>query len=222
MRNELCLDNRNEPKWSVVLQAADRVNACAVVYAAMLVQDVQAHGRETDAWPMQRDVLPRVAEFLALERQLVRDGQTRDLWRIAHLDSRIRLVKDAYCWGRQDVYVQTVLTEVKRSRENQQRVVVLLDPCTGIAARKGPGHAHFRISPDAVAALWRGLCPGDVLLVFQWADRARGEPARYRRPRELLQQSLGMPTNQDLAAPPLARCFSDGRYGFFAMIELPR
>ena len=107
MRHELCIDNRNEPKWATTLAAADRVDAGLIVYAAMFVatpHDIAEHGAETDDW--QRSAIPEaVRAFFRSERAAVAAGSQRDLWRVSRLDDRIRIVRDPYRWDDRLAYV---------------------------------------------------------------------------------------------------------------------
>lgn len=178
MQHRLCLDNRNEPKWSVGLKAADNIGASAVIYAAMFVLDQQRYGDERDPWINrhgQHEILPKVQEFFVQERQLFRDGNPKDLWRITHLDPRIRPVQVAYHWDQQDEYVRAVLTAVNEYRLGRHPIVVLLDPCNGIAERRHPRGVtrHLRINSKSVAAIWAGLCHGDILVIWQWPQPDR-------------------------------------------------
>ena len=90
MRHELCLDNRNEPKWRVTLKTAIRTGAKVVVYAAMFIRDTGKDGDKITLWPSYdpKDAVDvQVRRFL--EREQARAMQKNalkprgDLWRIA-------------------------------------------------------------------------------------------------------------------------------------------
>ena len=216
MRHELCLDNRNEPKWSVTLEMAAKVNARAIVYAAMFLGDVGEHGNELDPWVQKRGqpILPGVKKFFADERQFFRKGEAKNLWRIANLDDRIRLIKDEYNWHQQTQYVDRVLATVNQTRIDRLPVVVLLDPCNGIAVVKHRDHRHFRISPHSVSVLWAGLQSGDGLVIWQWPLPAR-IPAN--NPVNLLNAEFQQPGSR----PPVGGIDEHG-FGPFVMLTLAK
>jgi hypothetical protein len=176
VRNELCLDNRNEPKWSVALNAADRVNACALVYAAMLFQDVFEHGNQMHPWVGHAGQVPvrdDVRRFFLAERERSANGQAKDLWRIANLDARIKLIETPYNWDQQAQYVEGVLRAMDEHRVDERPVAVLFDPCNGIANTRHHDHPHFRIHSETISTLWEGLRQGDVLVIWQWPQPER-------------------------------------------------
>jgi hypothetical protein len=219
MQHRLCLDNRNEPKWSVGLEAADSIGASTVIYAAMFVPDRQWYGDELDPWtkrPGQHEILVRVQEFFVQERQLVRGGNPKDIWRIAHLDPRIRPIQVAYHWDHQDEYVRLVLAAVNEHRLGQQPVVVLLDPCNGIAEvrHRKAGTRRLRIRSRAVAAIWAGLRRGDVLVIWQSPQPER-IPAHD--PVYLLNQAI-----QRAALPQPVDGIEIHRFGPFVMLKLTK
>jgi hypothetical protein len=214
MRHELSIDNRNEPKWSVTINAANRANASAVIYAAMFFQDVGEHGNETNPWPHAQQVLEDVQKFFSAERRLCEGGQERNLWCITNLDPRIMPVKKPYLWDRQEDYVKSVLDAANRNRIAGRNLVVLLDPCNGIAATRHRHHPHFRISPTSVNALWSGLHPGDILIIWQWPQPNR-IPAN--NPVNLLLNAIRTTGSPDPVGGVITHPF-----GCFVMLELKR
>jgi hypothetical protein len=111
-------------------------------------------------------------------------------------------------------YLEYVLAAVTQSRIDQQPVVVLLDPCNGIANIRHRDHPHFRIHSESVAALWACLQEGDVLVVWQWPQPAR-IPAH--NPIRLLAAAIEL---ANLPAP--AGGIQLHPFGPFVMLELQR
>jgi hypothetical protein len=230
MRHELCLDNRNEPKWRVVIDAANRIKAGGIIYAAMFVDFEDGKGKERDpwSWPQQDrndPVVTKVASFFKAERDKARQDHPEekhprgDLWRIIHLDSRIRCLNDLYSWGTQAEYVKKVLDVAKPARVDKGPIVLFLDPCNGVAdTRAEPGKRNLRISTEMVKDLWDALKPDDELIVFQWAVNNGSDRARFKYPRGLLQKRFQRPLDDNLASFPRADCFSH----LFAMFHLPK
>jgi hypothetical protein len=214
MRHELCLDNRNEPKWSATLNSANRIDACAIVYAAMYVPDVGGDGDQCAPWQGQAEympILPVVQQFFAGERLRAghEDGR-RNLWRIAHLDPRITCVTDTYSSNGQSDYIQKILSLIGGVRTDTQRLVVLLDPCNGVADGRGNrDNQNLRIHSGSVASIWAGMATGDALVIWPWPLPER-IPAH--NPVDLLATSLDIPREIVRVHP----------FGPFAMLELEK
>lgn len=214
MRNELCIDNRNEPKWAVTLNAANASKACKIVYAALFIPDQNEHGEQLDAWPNPAAIPEAVRAFFAAERNAYQNGAPKNLWSIDRLDNRITSIRTIYHWDRQDAYMEEVLATANCAREGDLPVAVLVDPCNGIAnTRHDRGRIrHRRVDAASVATLWAGLKPGDVLVIWQWPQPDR---IRANCPVALLQAAIAV-------GPQPLNGIQEHAFGPFVMLELRR
>src|SRR5690349_19204292 len=110
MRHELCLDNRNEPKWRITLSAANRTHACAIVYAAFFREDIGEDGNMREPWPVINAADPvhlLVHQFYEQQRNQAAQlnpgvvNPPGNLWNIAQLDARIFPIQLVYHWDHQ-------------------------------------------------------------------------------------------------------------------------
>ena len=130
---------------------------------------------------------------------------------------------DTYSDGNQGQYVDRVVETIAAVRIDATPVVLLLDPCNGVADGNGNNeNRDKRIGSKAVARLWSSLQTGDSLLVFQWSDRRKDPRDMYFRPRRIIQEALSKDVSKELNTLPFAQHFKCVDGNSFAMLEVPK
>lgn len=183
MRNQFYADSRDVHKWSVVVQAASRSNR-AVYWAAMARADDGPHGND---WSNATNADPKVTAFFSQERNLIKNGQPKDMSRTAILFQQIGipLTSNLHPYPKgfyaRNNYIQQII-QVLAQRPAEMKSVVFLDPDNGLGQSQMCGK---QVHEDHFQNLWQNLRVGDALIVIQfqlhidnWAAKQQEKIAR--------------------------------------------
>lgn len=150
-------DRRDRVKWGGLFYLAERFGASTIVHIAMLRDTVELVV-ETDEGekPIPREVWQHFSDL----RRIMDVGVA--------LGRPVHVIDRPFDPRQRSAYFDSVVAELVAL--NPLRIV-FLDPDTGIG-RNDAGPKHVRV--DELSRVWQVLDPGDVLAVYQHADRTRG------------------------------------------------
>ena len=171
MRDEFYADGKDVWKWACTLDAAE--GKTHILHVAMYRPDKRRSYGKTFC-NLEKNG-KRVVSFFDEERQLLRQKDL--LRRVERLDSRIEVLSKPYSREVRVRYFEEVVNKLKRRTAGSY--VVLLDPDTGIEPTKSSDN---HVCCDDIRSIWRGMNPGDILLVVQFC--------RFEHQAESCQQKL--------------------------------
>jgi hypothetical protein len=162
-------DSRDYVKWDCVF---GNVSERFVFYVPMLrsLVDPTCKHREVQSHFDQRKNLNQFGELFQ-SRFSVFDFQGRE-----------------YSGTAADEYFQSVVRELQKHQQ-LQKVLVFIDPDTGIEPQGGANNEHLRT--EDLLSLWGALRPGDRLIVYQHASHSTGwKENLLKRAAEILKMEL--------------------------------
>lgn len=158
MRDQWYGDNRDLVKWGAVLTIARQHQATRVLQVAY---------RRPSAWGDLRID----GEPIALPEAVL--SHFRALEHIRRMDAGIPIDLIAEPFEDRAAYAQIVARRLGE-RTPDDRLVVLLDPDTGL---EPPGHPNMKhVLESEVRDVWDRLQPGDVLMLYQHQTNRGGQP----------------------------------------------
>lgn len=149
-------DRRDRVKWGGLFYLAERFGASTIVQIAMLRDTVESVV-ETDEgeMPIPREVWQHFSDL----RRIMEVGVA--------LGRPVHVIDRPFHPQERSAYFESVVDELVSLTPLR---IAFLDPDTGIG-RSDAGPEHVRV--DELSRVWRALDPGDVLAVYQHADRTR-------------------------------------------------
>lgn len=147
-------DRRDRVKWGGLFYLAERFGASRIVQIAML-RDTVEPVVETDEG--ERPIPREVWEHFSDLRRIMKVGEA--------LGCPVNVIDRPFDPRARSAYFESVLDELVSLPPLR---IAFFDPDTGIG-RNDAGPEHVRV--DELNKVWRILTPGDVLAVYQHADR---------------------------------------------------
>jgi hypothetical protein len=183
MRDQWYSDNRDIIKWSVLLLLARQLEADRVIQVAFLNPSDFGHV-ELDG---ERFCIPE--EVLS---------QFRDIRSVTRISRKPQVsVFDAPFTDRSD-YLNSAIKYIESFR--QERLVIFLDPDTGLEPNGGGGPKH--VLNGEARSFWKAISTGNALVFYQHETNKAGRPWIEEK-RSQFAEAIGLPlTDVKVASGP--------------------
>jgi hypothetical protein len=173
MRDQYYGDWKDVWKWTVIAQQVATANSARIVYAAMMRPDDEQVGHGCSFGDVQGAHNGVVAFFeqerrdFALEGNVVGRPRLRRVNRIAALSGGIRnpiaFIGAQYSSTSRSYYFDSQVLPWLHVNRNQQPIVVLLDPDSGLSQAAEPNDCQLGVTE--LQTVWNTLQLGDVLVL---------------------------------------------------------
>lgn len=150
-------DRRDRVKWGGLFYLADRFEVSTIIQIAMLRNTVEP---VVDTDQGERPIHRAVWRHFSDLRRITEIGSA--------LGRSVHVIDRPFVPSERSSYFDSVVDELTSLPSSR---IAFLDPDTGIG-RSGAGPEHVRV--DELSRVWQVLDPGDVLAVYQHADRTTG------------------------------------------------
>jgi hypothetical protein len=165
-------DKRDRVKWGALVHLAKEKNIFCIVQVAYFRHgpDLKLQINECEVErevELSQEVWDHFSDLRHIERLGGAIGKI-----IVVLDHKLNLIFDPY---KRDDYIGAIVSEIKNPKivsemKNGSPKIFFLDPDTGIEPEKAK---HGHVKKQDIEKIWRVLSPGDLLVVYQHADRTK-------------------------------------------------